>query len=99
MRNTAEKEIAELAAERGSFPNIEKSVYKGKNMRNATVFTIAPTGTISRLAGCSSSIEPVFAFEFTSKIIDGELKDMHPLYEEWQSKNPEKDSGLFYYGP
>jgi ribonucleoside-diphosphate reductase alpha chain len=57
-------------------------------MRNATVFTIAPTGTISRLAGCSSSIEPVFAFEFTSRIIDSEIKDIHPLYMEWKSKNP-----------
>ncbi len=90
LRRTAEKESAKLAQERGSFPNIEKSVYKGKRMRNATVFTIAPTGTISRLAGCSSSIEPVFAFEFVSKIIDGELKDLHPLYAEWKEKNPDK---------
>ena len=57
-------------------------------MRNATVFTIAPTGTISRLAGCSSSIEPLFALEFTSKILDGELKDVHPLYSDWIEKNP-----------
>ena len=57
-------------------------------MRNATVFTIAPTGTISRIAGCSSSIEPVFAFEVTSKIIDSELKDVHPIYAEWLEKNP-----------
>ncbi|MCK7482933.1 MAG: mechanosensitive ion channel [Candidatus Moduliflexus flocculans] len=59
-------------------------------MRNATVFTIAPTGTISRIAGCSSSIEPVFAFEVTSKIIDSELKDIHPIYADWQEKNPGK---------
>jgi len=90
LRKTAEKESAKLAQERGSFLNIDKSVYKGKRMRNATVFTIAPTGTISRLAGCSSSIEPVFAFEFVSKIIDGELKDLHPLYAEWKEKNPDK---------
>ncbi|NOR15538.1 MAG: adenosylcobalamin-dependent ribonucleoside-diphosphate reductase [Candidatus Aminicenantes bacterium] len=90
LRHTAERESVKLAQERGSFPNIEKSVYKGKKMRNATVFTIAPTGTISRLAGCSSSIEPVFAFEFVSKIIDGELKDLHPLYAEWKEKSPDK---------
>lgn len=90
LRKKAEAESQKLAKIRGNFPNIEKSTYKGKTMRNATVLTIAPTGTISRLAGCSSSIEPVFAFEFTSKIIDGELKDIHPLYEEWKRKNPGK---------
>lgn len=90
LRRTAEKASAELARERGSFPNIDRSVYKGKKMRNATVFTIAPTGTISRLAGCSSSIEPVFAFEFVSKIIDGELEDLHPLYAEWREKYPKR---------
>jgi ribonucleoside-diphosphate reductase alpha chain len=79
-----------LAAERGSFPAIGRSVYKGAKMRNATVFTIAPTGTISRIAGCSSSIEPVFAFEVTSKIIDSELKDVHPIYADWKEKNPGK---------
>ena len=63
---------------------------EGGKMRNATVFTIAPTGTISRIAGCSSSIEPVFAFEVTSKIIDSELKDVHPIYAEWKEKNPGK---------
>lgn len=90
LRKKAEAESGSLAEVRGSFPNIEKSVYKGRMMRNATVFTIAPTGTISRLAGCSSSIEPIFALEFTSKVIDGELKDVHPLYAEWKTKNPGK---------
>jgi ribonucleoside-diphosphate reductase alpha chain len=87
LKKTALNESQKLAETRGSFPNISKSRYKGKKMRNATVFTIAPTGTISRLAGCSSSIEPVFAFEFTSKIIDRELKDVHPLYLEWKQNS------------
>lgn len=90
LRKHAEAESSKLAESRGSFPNIEHSTFNGKPMRNATVLTIAPTGTISRIAGCASSIEPVFAFEFTSKIIDGELKDVHPLYEEWRAKNPDK---------
>jgi ribonucleoside-diphosphate reductase alpha chain len=90
IRAAAVEESRKLAEERGSFPNLDKSVYKGKAMRNAAVFTIAPTGTISRLAGCSSSIEPVFALEFTSKIIDGELKDIHPLFAEWREANPDK---------
>jgi ribonucleoside-diphosphate reductase alpha chain len=89
LRSQAVLESERLARVRGSFPNIAKSVYRGKKMRNATVFTIAPTGTISRIAGCSSSIEPVFAFEFTSHIIDAEIKDLHPLYTEWRSKNPD----------
>ena len=90
LRTNAEAESRKLGESRGNFPNIERSVFKGQRMRNATVLTIAPTGTISRIAGCSSSIEPVFAFEFTSKIIDGELKDVHPLYAEWKAKNPDE---------
>ena len=87
MRREATEESSRLAEERGNFPNIGKSIYRGKKMRNATTLTIAPTGTISRIAGCSSSIEPIFAFEFTSKIIDREIKDVHPLYEEWKNKH------------
>ena len=90
LRKEAVAASRELAGERGSFPNIGQSVYKGTKMRNATVFTIAPTGTISRIAGCSSSIEPVFAFEVVSKIIDSELKDVHPIYAEWKEKNPDR---------
>jgi len=79
----------QLAEERGSFPNIEKSIYKGKKMRNATVLTIAPTGTISRIAGCSSSIEPIFSFKTISRIIDREIIDYHPLFKEWEELNPD----------
>ncbi len=89
MRERADAESRELGRLKGSFPNVGKSVFKGTDRRNATVLTIAPTGTISRIAGCSSSVEPVFAFEFTSKILDGELKDIHPLYKEWREKNPD----------
>jgi ribonucleoside-diphosphate reductase alpha chain len=89
MRSRADAESRKLGRLKGSFPNIEKSVFKGTDRRNATVLTIAPTGTISRIAGCSSSIEPVFAFEFTSRIMDGEIKDVHPLYAEWREKNPD----------
>jgi ribonucleoside-diphosphate reductase alpha chain len=96
MRKQAETESRNLAELRGSFPNIERSSFKETKMRNATVMTIAPTGTIARLAGCSSSIEPVFAFEFTSKIIDGELKDVHPLFAEWQAANPDQEKPDYF---
>lgn len=86
----------ELAEERGNFPNIDKSIYKGKKMRNAAILTVAPTGTISRIAGCSSSIEPVFAFKVVSKILDGEIKDFHPLFLEWESKNEGKEPPSYF---
>jgi ribonucleoside-diphosphate reductase alpha chain len=88
LKKEASAASEKLAEERGSFPNIEKSIYKGKKMRNATVLTIAPTGTISRIAGCSSSIEPIFSFKTISKIIDREIVDYHPLFKEWEEQHP-----------
>lgn len=90
MREKADEQSEKLGQLKGSFPNINKSIFKGKKRRNATVLTIAPTGTISRLAGCSSSIEPIFAFEFVSKILDGEIRDVHPLYEAWKKEHPDE---------
>ncbi len=90
LREKAGEQSEKLGELKGSFPNINRSIYKGKKRRNATVLTIAPTGTISRLAGCSSSIEPIFAFEFVSKILDGEIRDIHPLYEAWKKEHPDE---------
>lgn len=96
MKEEAVKASRTLAELRGNFPNIDKSIYKGQKMRNASVLTIAPTGTISRIAGCSSSIEPIFAFQVISKILDSEIRDIHPLYQQWQEKHPETVPPVYF---
>lgn len=81
-----------LAVSRGAFGNFSNSVFAdpnhpwftfGKPRRNATVTTIAPTGTISIIAGCSSGIEPLFSLSFYRIVMDNDkLVEVHPFFEQ-----------------
>jgi ribonucleoside-diphosphate reductase alpha chain len=69
VRDKSHDQCAKLAEERGPFPNWSHSIYRDvRPMRNSTVTTIAPTGTISMIAGCSSGVEPIFALAFQHRV-------------------------------
>ncbi|MBI4451700.1 vitamin B12-dependent ribonucleotide reductase [Candidatus Woesearchaeota archaeon] len=85
LNDEARKASNEAAAKRGSFPNFQSSAWakKIKATRNATVTTLAPTGTISILAGATSGIEPLFAVSFVREVMEGtQLLETNPYFEE-----------------
>ncbi|WP_261974588.1 vitamin B12-dependent ribonucleotide reductase [Geobacter metallireducens] len=93
VRDTSRKASAELAEERGVFPNFAGSVYDAPDrprVRNATTTTIAPTGTLATIADCSSGIEPLFALAYKRNVLGTELTEINGYF-----LNVAKERGLF----
>ena len=87
IQNSSKEESERLAKERGAFPLFNESIYKNKKpRRNSTLTTIAPTGSISIIAGASSGIEPLFAIAFQHIVKDRtlyrKLSFVNPFFEE-----------------
>ncbi|RLE13434.1 ribonucleotide-diphosphate reductase subunit alpha, partial [Candidatus Aerophobetes bacterium] len=74
IQDESKKASQELARERGVFPNFKESLWDKKNLkvRNATTTTIAPTGSISMIADCSSGVEPLFSLIYHKEVLEGE---------------------------
>lgn len=80
IKDTAWEYSDKLGLEKGSI-YVETGLHLG--VRNGTLTTIAPTGTLSLIAGCSAGIEPIFSFKYKKKCLDGEMEVTHPLLDEW----------------
>ncbi|HEY7347258.1 MAG TPA: adenosylcobalamin-dependent ribonucleoside-diphosphate reductase [Ktedonobacterales bacterium] len=104
IERVSTEESQKLAEERGAFPNFPRSIYKdGPELRNSTRTTVAPTGSISILADCSSGIEPIFALAFQHRVKqpDGSyrvLDFVNPFFERAveESDLPDKEGILAY---
>jgi len=82
INKIAHEESENLAKTRGSFPNINNSIFKGKKMRNATLTTIAPAGTIGIIANCSQGIEPIFNVVFERYTTNKILLEFNPFFKK-----------------
>ena len=87
IRDEGVKMSVELAKERGSFPNFPGTTWEShgyERIRNATITTVAPTGTISEIAGCSGGIEPLFSVSYVRNVAESlgqALKVINPYFE------------------
>jgi ribonucleoside-diphosphate reductase alpha chain len=90
INEEATKKSVEIGEKRGAFPNFKGSLWEKrgyKTIRNATVTTIAPTGTISIIAGCSGGIEPIFAVAFVRNVMNGSrLLEVQQTFEKIAKK-------------
>ena len=92
VQTIGHQESQRLAGTRGAFPYSPKSIYRdGKPLRNATVTTIAPTGTLSIIAGVSSGVEPVFAYAYIRNVMD----NTHLIETNQILKDKLAERGLF----
>jgi ribonucleoside-diphosphate reductase alpha chain len=86
ISDEATKRSVEIGKQRGAFPNFKGSLWekKGyKTIRNSTITTVAPTGTISIIGGCSGGIEPIFAVAFVRNVMEGtRLLETQPTFEQ-----------------
>ncbi|MEK7773111.1 MAG: adenosylcobalamin-dependent ribonucleoside-diphosphate reductase, partial [Deltaproteobacteria bacterium] len=98
---TAWDESRALAKERGEFPNFKGSVFDrpgGAKVRNATSTTVAPTGTLSIIAGCSSGIEPFYSLSYARQVLNGvRIPEVNPLVEEVAREEGFYTPGLLDY--
>jgi ribonucleoside-diphosphate reductase alpha chain len=91
IKEKAEESSYNLAEQRGVFPNFDKSIFKNKRKRrNATLTTIAPTGTISVIAGASSGIEPIYAIAYKRKVKETIGQDLIEVNAEFKKYADEK---------
>ncbi len=89
---------AKLAESRGNFPAFDQSIFPAagvKYRRHAALTTIAPTGSISLIAGASSGIEPVFSFRTKRRLIDTDVEEVHPIYQEYMDENRPIPGAIF----
>jgi ribonucleoside-diphosphate reductase alpha chain len=90
VNDSAHQASAELAGLRGPFPNFKSSIWrtsKTPEIRNASITCIAPTGTISIIADCSSSIEPVYSLVFYRQVLDDmKMLQIDPVFKRIAEK-------------
>jgi ribonucleoside-diphosphate reductase alpha chain len=103
VRDEGWKASQDLARDRGPFPNWPASAWAsghryftaGAPLRNSMITTVAPTGTISILAGCSAGIEPLYSLAFVRQILNGErLLEIHPYFQEVAEREKFASPGL-----
>jgi ribonucleoside-diphosphate reductase alpha chain len=98
LQREAHQASCELAEQRGVFPHFKGSKFDGpggERLRNAAVTTIAPTGTLSLIANCSSGIEPLFALSYFRKILgEDRVVEIHPRFEAFARRQGFYSEGL-----